>query len=126
MQSRIDSLMESVVNIAIGLIISTIANWLILPAVLGVSMTLSQNLLIGSAFTIISLVRSYAIRRAFNGRSVWGTIKLKLDLPWVRCGGCRKIIGMSEYAVNWGSCDRCFDRAYEQYLKESDQSEKSS
>jgi hypothetical protein len=75
MQSRMDSLMESMVNIIIGLIISTIANWLILPAVLGVSMTLSQNVLIGLAFTAISLVRSYVIRRAFNGRSVWAAIK---------------------------------------------------
>lgn len=78
-QSRIDSLMESVVNIIIGLIVSTIANWAILPAVLGVSMTLGQNVLIGLAFTAISLVRSYVIRRAFNGRSVWASIKDKLD-----------------------------------------------
>jgi hypothetical protein len=70
-QSRIDSLMESVVNIIIGLVVSTVANWLILPAVLGVSMTLGQNVLIGLAFTAISLVRSYVIRRLFNGRSVW-------------------------------------------------------
>jgi hypothetical protein len=77
-QSRIDSLMESVVNIIIGLIVSTIANWAILPAVLGVSMSLGQNLLIGSAFTVISLVRSYVIRRAFNGRSVWGALKARL------------------------------------------------
>lgn len=66
-QSRIDSLMESVVNIAIGLVI--------LPAVLGVSMTLGQNVLIGALFTVISLVRSYVIRRAFNGRSVWVAIR---------------------------------------------------
>lgn len=67
--------MESATNIVIGLVISTIANWLILPAVLGVSMTLGQNVLIGLAFTAISLVRSYVIRRAFNGRSVWQSIK---------------------------------------------------
>lgn len=78
-QSRIDSLMESVVNIAIGLVISTIANWMILPAVLGVSMTLGQNVLIGTLFTIISLVRSYAIRRAFNGRSVWAAIRERYE-----------------------------------------------
>lgn len=77
-QSRMDSFMESLTNIVIGLVVSTIANWLILPAVLGVSMTLGQNVLIGLAFTAISLVRSYAIRRAFNGRSVWEAIKGKL------------------------------------------------
>lgn len=77
MQSRIDSFMEAVTNIVIGLVISTLANWVILPAVLGVSMTLGQNLLIGSFFTAISLVRSYAIRRLFNGRSVWEAIKAR-------------------------------------------------
>jgi len=78
-QSRIDSLMESVVNIIIGLVVSTIANWLILPAVLGVSLTLGQNVLIGTLFTVISLVRSYVIRRAFNGRSVWESMKTWME-----------------------------------------------
>ena len=70
-QSRLDSLMEALTNIVIGLTISTIANHFVLPAILSVKMTLSQNVLIGVIFTAISLVRSYAIRRAFNGRSVW-------------------------------------------------------
>lgn len=74
-QSRMDSFMESLTNIVIGLVVSTIANWLILPTVLGVSMTLGQNVLIGLLFTLISLVRSYVIRRAFNGRSVWASFK---------------------------------------------------
>lgn len=74
-QSRTDSIMESLTNVAIGLVISTIANHLVLPAVLGVTPSLGQNVVIGVIFTIISLVRSYALRRAFNGRSVWTTIK---------------------------------------------------
>lgn len=78
MQSRIDSFMEALTNIVIGLVISTLANWIILPAVLGVRMTLGHNLLIGVFFTAISLIRSYAIRRLFNGRSVWDAIKAKL------------------------------------------------
>lgn len=76
--------MESVTNIVIGLVVSTIANWLILPAVLGVSMTLGQNVLIGLAFTAISLVRSYVIRRAFNGRSVWASLKAFHQRPYRR------------------------------------------
>lgn len=66
-------------NIAIGLLISTVANHFVLPAVLGVHMTLGQNVLIGTIFTVISLVRSYAIRRLFNGRSVWAAIKDRLS-----------------------------------------------
>lgn len=74
-QSRADSLMEAVVNVVIGLVISTAANHIILPLTLGVTPTLGQNVLIGVAFTVISLVRSYALRRIFNGRSVWQAIK---------------------------------------------------
>lgn len=75
MQSRVDSLMEAAVNIVIGLVVSTLANHWLLPAILHVSMSLGQNVLIGLAFTIISLARSYALRRAFNGRSVWQALK---------------------------------------------------
>lgn len=75
MQSRLDSLMESLTNIVIGLIISTIANQLILPAILGITITFGENVLIGAIFTAISLVRSYSIRRAFNGRPVWQALK---------------------------------------------------
>ncbi|WP_174544926.1 DUF7220 family protein [Sphingomonas asaccharolytica] len=74
MQSRTDSLMESLVNIVIGLVISTIANHWVLPAVLHVSMTFGQNFLISAIFTAISLARSYTLRRLFNGRSVWQAI----------------------------------------------------
>lgn len=74
-QSRTDSLMEAVVNISIGLVISTIANHFVLPAVLGVSMSVGQNVIIATIFTAISLARSYAIRRLFNGRSVWAAIR---------------------------------------------------
>ncbi len=70
-QSRIDSFMESLVNIVIGLTISTLGNWIILPAVLGVHLSTTQNIQIAGFFTVISVIRQYAIRRAFNGRSVW-------------------------------------------------------
>jgi hypothetical protein len=79
-QSRADSLMEAAVNVTIGLVISTIANHIILPIALGVTPTLTQNILIGVAFTVISLIRSYALRRAFNGRSVWQAIKEQFNV----------------------------------------------
>lgn len=80
-QSRTDSLMEALTNVVIGLVISTIANHIILPMTLGVTPTLGQNVVIGVAFTIISLVRSYALRRLFNGRSAWAWIKAKVTTP---------------------------------------------
>ena len=33
-----------------------------------------------------------------------------------KCGECDKAICDDEYVVNWGSCDECFDRHYEEYL----------
>lgn len=73
-QSRIDSVMESLVNIVIGLTINFTANMLIFP-LFGWYITASQNILIGVIYTVISFVRSYLIRRAFNGKSVWSVIK---------------------------------------------------
>lgn len=70
-QSRTDSFMEAVVNVIIGLLVSTVANWIILPALLGVQLTLATNLMIGVFYTIVSILRSFAIRRLFNGRSPW-------------------------------------------------------
>lgn len=74
-QSRADSFMEACTNIAVGLAVSQVANLLVLPAVLGVSVSNAQALWLGVIYTAISLVRSYVLRRAFNGRSVWQTIK---------------------------------------------------
>ncbi len=70
-QSRVDSFMESVTNIAIGLGISMVANSIFIPMATGQRLPLHSNAILGVIYTIISLVRSYAIRRAFNGTSVW-------------------------------------------------------
>jgi uncharacterized membrane-anchored protein len=74
-QSKLDSFMEALTNVIVGLIVSTIANHFLLPAVLGVEMSFVQNIVIGAAFTIISIMRSYLLRRAFNGKSVWAAIR---------------------------------------------------
>lgn len=74
-QSRVDSAMETFTNTAIGYAIALVANIFILPAVLNIEVSLEQNLFIAALFTIISLIRGYLIRRAFNGRSVWQSIK---------------------------------------------------
>jgi hypothetical protein len=74
-QTRIDSFMESLTNVAIGFGINFAANVLILPAVLGVPVNFAELGLIGILYTIISVVRSYTIRRAFNGKPVWQAIR---------------------------------------------------
>lgn len=75
MQTRVDSLMEALTNIVIGFAINAVANVLILPAVLGVPVNLKELGLIGALFTIISVVRSYALRRVFNGRTPWQALR---------------------------------------------------
>jgi hypothetical protein len=65
-QSRLGSLLESIANIAVGYGVAVASQLLIFP-LFGIHIPLSDNLLIGVWFTIISLARSYAIRRWFNG-----------------------------------------------------------
>jgi hypothetical protein len=67
MQTKLDSFIESCVNIAIGYVIAVAGQLLIFPIV-GVSATVKQNLVIGVGFTLISLARQYLIRRWFNER----------------------------------------------------------
>jgi len=64
-QSKRLSLIEAIANVAIGYGIAVLAQIAIFPA-FGVHLPLSDNLLIGAAFTVVSLVRSYAVRRMFN------------------------------------------------------------
>jgi hypothetical protein len=74
-QSRADSFMESLTNIAIGLAISMVANSIFIPWATGHPLSVGHNAALGVIYTIISLVRSYTLRRLFNGRSVWCAIK---------------------------------------------------
>lgn len=74
-QSRIDSLMEAVVNVLIGFTINFVANWLILPWFFGIEADLVSFAWLGAIYTVISIARSYAIRRAFNGRTPWEALK---------------------------------------------------
>lgn len=69
MQSRIGSILESVANITIGFGVALASQMLIFP-LYGVHLPLADNLWITLWFTIISLARSYALRRAFNSITV--------------------------------------------------------
>ena len=66
-QSRLGSFIEAWVNVAIGFGINLVANIVVLPA-FGFAVTMGDALGIGVVFTIISVARSYAIRRWFNAR----------------------------------------------------------
>lgn len=70
-QTKIGSFAEAWLNIAIGFGINFTANLLILPRFGFHTLTLEKNFAIGILYTVISLVRSYCLRRWFNGLR-WG------------------------------------------------------
>ena len=64
-QSRRLSLVEAAVNVALGYGLAILAQALLFP-LLGLAVTLAQSLQIGLAFTLLSLVRAYVLRRLFE------------------------------------------------------------
>jgi hypothetical protein len=102
MQSKKQSFIESLTNIAIGYTISLLSLFIIFP-VLGIESSTNKNILITCYFTVISMIRSYCIRRWFNKKKP--VVKDDVDLvcknceiasdPWVdlknggiSCGNC--------------------------------------
>lgn len=65
MQSKIDSLIESCINVGIGFLVSVIANFIIFPWV-GITASTTQVLLVGLFMTGVSVARSYLVRRWAN------------------------------------------------------------
>lgn len=64
-QSRLMSLVEAVANVIVGYGIAVVTQILIFP-VFGLHTTLAQNLKMGAVFTVVSLARSFALRRLFE------------------------------------------------------------
>ena len=65
MQSKTQSMIESFVIVGVGYGVALLSQFVIFPR-FGISVTLSDNLWICGWFTVISLIRSYALRRIFN------------------------------------------------------------
>jgi len=64
-QSRLHSFFESCANIALGYGVALAAQLFIFP-LYDIHISLSTNLWIGFWFTLVSLARSYCLRRLFN------------------------------------------------------------
>jgi hypothetical protein len=64
-QSRRHSALEAVANVAIGYAVAIVAQIAIFP-LFGIYIPVSEHLAIGLLFTVVSLARSYALRRLFN------------------------------------------------------------
>lgn len=58
-------MIETAASVAIGYLVALASQLAIFP-LFGIHATLSDNLLIGAWFTVISIIRGYFVRRFFN------------------------------------------------------------
>ncbi len=65
MQSRWMSFIESLANVVAGYGLAVLAQIIVFP-MFGLSTTLEQNLKIGFIFTLLSIARSFGLRRIFE------------------------------------------------------------
>lgn len=71
MQTRRHSAIEATTNVVVGYALALATQMVMFP-LFNLHVPLSDNLAIGAVFTVISLLRSYVLRRLFNrakGRS---------------------------------------------------------
>jgi hypothetical protein len=66
-QSKLGSLYESAINIVIGAVVALLSQLIVFP-MFGIDVPLSANIGIMMWFTLISVIRSYVVRRWFNDR----------------------------------------------------------
>ena len=65
MQRRRMSAIEAVANVAVGYVVAAVTTALVLP-LFGYNVSGADAIGISAVFTVVSLARSYALRRAFN------------------------------------------------------------
>ncbi|KGK99967.1 hypothetical protein PM04_16805 [Thalassobacter sp. 16PALIMAR09] len=65
MQSQRQSLIEAITNVVLGYALAVITQIMVFPW-FGLQVSLGDNLAIGAMFVMISLARSYALRRLFE------------------------------------------------------------
>ncbi len=68
-QTRLMSLIEAVTNVVVGYGVAVVAQILVFP-VFGLHTTLVQNLKMGGIFALISMGRSFLVRRLFEAIKV--------------------------------------------------------
>ena len=68
-QSRLMSLVESLANVLVGYVVAVVTQMAVFP-LFGLAVTVTENLLIGLIFTVVSIMRSYALRRGFEALRV--------------------------------------------------------
>jgi len=64
MQTRKNSIIESITQTIIGLVTSVLIQVILYP-IMGIPVTFSQNLIITTVFFVVSIIRGYLVRRWF-------------------------------------------------------------
>jgi hypothetical protein len=64
-QSRRMSLVESLANVAVGYGVAVLTQIVVFPF-FGLHVSLADNLVMGAVFTIVSIARSFTLRRVFE------------------------------------------------------------
>jgi len=59
------SLLEALANVAVGYVVAVMTQIAVFP-LFGLHATLGDNMLVGAIFTIMSIVRGFALRRFFE------------------------------------------------------------
>lgn len=72
-QTKRASLAESLLNVAIGYGVALLSQIIVFPW-FGIHVSISANVAIGVVFTVISIVRSFAVRRLFEHLRVQGIL----------------------------------------------------
>ena len=64
-QSKKKSFIESITNVIVGYSINLLMQIIVFP-IFGINIELHTNIYIGLCFTVVSILRSYTLRRIFN------------------------------------------------------------
>lgn len=73
-QKKRHSFMESILNVAIGYGVALATQIAVFP-LFGMQVSIIDNLAIGGIFTVVSIIRSYYVRRLFNAFHINGGLK---------------------------------------------------
>ena len=107
-QSKVSSLAEAVVNTALGLFIAMLATAVICKGY-GIPMSWENNFIITFWMTVLSIARSYVLRRAFDAVS-WEDCKGWARMQWkrLRCKhGRGRVLQIEWDGATIVQCDHC-------------------
>jgi hypothetical protein len=104
MQTRLQSLIEAWVNVAIGYFVALAAQLIVFP-LYDIDVSMRQNIQIVLIFTAVSIARSYALRRLFNRahKSKYNLEQRNKDITALRAQLDAGVISPKEYGIKCGS-----------------------